>query len=82
MAEKKSIVPGNEPCGYAISSLRNFYKCAEIDHELFELMKVPATAQQFRKVLIDIYLANRTDVPMQAITLILLLASCLCHLIA
>ena len=75
-------VPGNAPSSYAISTLRNFYKCAEIDHELFELMKVPATAQQLRKVLIDTYLANRTDIGLQSIPQIVLLASCLCQLIA
>ena len=76
------ISPGKTPNTYAISTLRNFYKCAVIDHELFELMKVPATAQQLRKVLIDTYLANRTDMPIQAISPIVLLASCLCQLIA
>lgn len=75
-------VSGNAPSSYAISTLRNFYKCAEIDYELFELMKVPATAQQLRKVLIDTYLANRTDIGLQPLTQIVLLASCLCQLIA
>lgn len=75
-------VPGNKPNTYAISTLRNFYKYAEIDHELFEMMKVPATAQQLRRILIDIYLANRTDIGLQPLTQIVLLASCLCHLIA
>ena len=75
-------VPDNAPSSYAISTLRNFYKCAEIDHELFELMKVSATAQQLRKVLIDTYLANRTDIGLQSLPQIVLLASCLCQLIA
>ncbi len=75
-------VSANAPSSYAIPTLRNFYKCAVIDHELFELMQVPATAQQLRKVLIDTYLANRTDMPLQAIMPIVLLASCLCQLIA
>lgn len=75
-------VPGNAPSSYAISTLRNFYKYAQIDHELFELMKVPATAQQLRKVLIDTYLANRTDTSLPSLPQIVLLASCLCQLIA
>ena len=75
-------VPGNAPSSYAISTLRNFYKCAEIDSELFELMKNPATASQLRKVLIDTYLANRTDIELPSLPQIILLASCLCQLIA
>lgn len=74
--------PDKAPNTYAISTLRNFYKCAVIDHELFELMKVQATAQQLRKILIDTYLANRTDIGLQSLPQIVLLASCLCHLIA
>ena len=73
---------GKAPNTYAISTLRNFYKCAVIDHELFELMKVPATAQHLRKILIDTYLANRTDIGLQSLPQIVLLASCLCQLIA
>ena len=75
-------VPGNSPSSYAISTLRNFYKCAEIDHELFELMKEPATAQQLRKVLVDTYLANRTDTSLPSLPQVVLLATCLCQLIA
>lgn len=76
------INPGKAPNTYAISTLRHFYKCAEIDNELFALMKETATAQQLRKVLIDTYLANRTDIGLQPLTQIVLLASCLCQLIA
>ena len=75
-------VPGKKPNTYAISTLRNLYKCAEIDYELFELMKIPSTAQQLRKILIDMYLANRTDIGLQSLPQIVLLASCLCQLIA
>lgn len=76
------INPGKVPNTYAISTLRHFYKYAEIDNELFALMKEPATAQLLRKVLIDTYLANRTDIGLQPLTQIVLLASCLCQLIA
>ena len=75
-------VPGNSPSSYAISTLRNFYKYAEIDLELFELMKEPATAQQLRKVLVDTYLANRTDTSLPSLPQVVMLATCLCQLIA
>lgn len=73
---------GKAPNTYAISTLRTFYKCAVIDNELFELMSKPATAQQLRIILIDTYLANRTDIGLQSLPQIVLLASCLCQLIA
>lgn len=74
-------VPGNEPYTYAISSLRNHYKYAEIGHELFTLLKNPAACQRLREVLTTSFLQNRTDT-LPSLTPIVLLASCLCQLIA
>lgn len=73
--------PGTAPCTYAISSLRKFYKCAEIEPELFELMKDPISCKRLREILIRTYLQKRTDT-MQSLTPIVLMASCLCQLIA
>ena len=74
-------VPGNAPNTYAISTLRSHYKYAEIDRELFELMGDHDACQRLREVLITTYLQNRTDMR-QSITPIVLLATCLCSLIA
>lgn len=74
--------PGTSPNTYAISTLRNHYQYAEIDRELFDLMRDPATCQSLRDVLLSTYLQNRTDIRSSLTTPIVLLASYLCSLIA
>ena len=74
--------PSSTPSSYAVSTLRSHYKYAEIDNELFELLKDPVAGQKLRIVLIDTFLTNRTDIGLQSLPQIVLLASCLCQLTA
>lgn len=51
-------VVGNMPYTYAISTLRDSYKYAEIDNELFSILQEPSAAEALRQVLIDAYLLH------------------------
>ena len=81
MAAESGIGYGKNKCTYSLKWMREHYRYAEIDCELFELLKNEDVRARLRVILISTYLNERIDLFMPMVSLPLYfsrLSTCAC----